>query len=261
MFACTSTLSKMGPGGTTPIISDFINVTYRDECEQPQLYPAIGSNDSLLLYESGLASFVSPYSTFQCGPVTSTLVFPPDHPANAPDFYVDPLRGSVVTFPTSWANLGQYPMRIESCVTIVSSGELRCVQSEEFVITIADPCPFTQLSPESISTVLSAPQLGYDSLTMQVSVANWPWRTNLDYVTSMQYEGGNLLCGQVDYAVFYNFNGNYEQPLNDFVALTQETLPSGETIDKIAFNPTLDNAPGTYDMVLCGRLQSYYPTV
>lgn len=74
-------------------------------------------------------------------------------------------------------------MRIESCVTIVSSGELRCVQSEEFIITIGDPCPFTQLSPESISTVLNAPQLGNDFLTMQVSVANWPWRTNLDYLT------------------------------------------------------------------------------
>lgn len=109
--------------------------------------------------------------------------------------------------------------------------------------------------------MLSAPQLGNNFLTMQVSVANWPWRTNLDYITSSQYEGGNLLCGQVDYAVFYNFNGNYEQPLNDFVALRTETLPTGEVVDKIDFNPTLANAPGTYDMVLCGRLQSYYPAV
>ena len=143
VFACTSTLSKMGPDGNTPIITDFISVTYIDECEQPQLYPAIGQNVSLRLYESGLASFISPFSTFSCGPVTSALVFPDNHPVTAPEFYVDQLRGSVVSFPTSRDNIGQYPMRIESCVTIVSSQEYRCVDSEEFVITIEDPCPYT----------------------------------------------------------------------------------------------------------------------
>lgn len=128
-------------------------------------------------------------------------------------------------------------------------------------MTVEDPCPYTQLSPESISTVLSAPQLGNDFLVMQTSVANWPWRTNLDYFTGGQYENGSLLCGQVDYAVFFNFDGNFETPVDNFVELRQEVLPNGDVIDKIDFSPTLAQQPGTYDMVLCGRLQQYYPAV
>lgn len=63
----------MGPGGTTPIITDIVTVNYIDECEQPALSPAIGQSGTIKLYENGFVQFISPYSTYSCGPVTSRL--------------------------------------------------------------------------------------------------------------------------------------------------------------------------------------------
>ena len=149
------------------------------------------------------------------------------------------------------ANIGSFPLKIESCITIYSSGDKRCVLSDEFVITIIDPCPTTTISATGFSTVMSAPQLGLDSLTLfnAIPSGGWPWVTQLDISTGFQY--GNDLCGPIDYEVFRKYGTVREE-----TALVDLT-PDHEVIN---LTPGLGDAIGTYDMLLCGKLVNY-PTI
>ena len=144
-FACRSTLSKMD-NGSAPIVTNSLIVTYIDECLESNIYPANTQDATMLLYEMGGPSFVVPYSTFTCGDFVSTLVYPDTHPFDtAPMFVINDFDGEVMTLSDSRDNIGSYPLKIESCITIYSTFEQRCVMSEEFTITINDPCPFTTI--------------------------------------------------------------------------------------------------------------------
>lgn len=210
-FSCRSTLSKMD-NGSAPVVTAPVTVTYVDECSESPLYPANTQDATMLLYEVGGPPFVVPFSTFSCGEFTSSLVYPDDHPFNtAPTFSINAFDGVVMTISDSRDNIGSFPLKIESCITIYSSGELRCVMSDEFTVTIIDPCPLTTISATGFNTVMGAPQLGFNSLTLGAVIppGGWPWVTQLDIKT-----GGNFgpnLCGPIDYAVFRKFGTAKEE--------------------------------------------------
>ena len=95
---------------------------------------------------------------------------------------------------------------------------------------------------------MSAPQLGYNELTLgqAIPVGGWPWVTELDLSTGFSY--GNDICGAINYEVFRKFGSAREDT-------TLVTLSDDHQVIKLT--PGLDDQMGTYDMLLCGKLVNY----
>ena len=138
-------------------------------------------------------------------------------------------------------------MKVESCITILSTGTERCVLSEEFVIEVKDPCPFTDIIATGISTVMQAPQEGFAdlSLSSSIPIGLWPWYTQLDVDRGAAY--GSNLCLDIEYEVFYDNQGIPEE--TSLIVLTSD--------QRIELTPTINDPVGSYGMLLCGRLKYF----
>lgn len=186
-------------------------------------------------------------SQYSCGSFNNRIVYPESHPSTAPEFWIDNLNGRVYTQPRDRDDLGFYPLKIESCITIFSTGQEICTISEEFIIEVRDPCPFTSIVATGISTVMEAPQEGFDDLTLSTSIPAgfWPWFTQLDVEKGLVY--GSFLCLDIEYDVFYDNQGVAEE--TSLVVLTQD--------QRLELRPTVNDPVGSYNMLLCGRLKFY----
>jgi len=98
-------------------------------------------------------------------------------------------------------------MKIATSITLEATGEPRTVYSEEFEIEVLDPCATTTILASGFSKVMSAPRLGYDSLTIgdEIPSPNWPWITSVDSATNFAFSPE--LCGPIQYSVYADVAG------------------------------------------------------
>ena len=96
---------------------------------------------------------------------------------------------------------------------------------------------------------MSAPRLQTDTVVLaaEIPAGGWPWFTALDQTAQGAF-GVDPLCGPIDYAVFYNNQGQKEP--NDLASLVDNS-------SKIVLHPTNAHPIQTYSMLLCGKLRLY----
>lgn len=111
-------------------------------------------------------------------------------------------------------------------------------------MTVFNPCETTNIVGEIFTDVMRQPQLQSETLDLsaRVPAGGWEWTTHLDNDTNGSY--GQNLCGLITYDVLE------ETSLNNFEA-TDLVTKAG---DILTFAPDLTHTPGTYDMVLFGKL-------
>ena len=120
------------------------------------------------------------------------------------------------------------------------------MNSNEFILQIADPCGDNSIIPAPILTTMVQPILGYDSLSLfqEMGSAAWPWSDAVDAaISNSQY--GTGLCGPVEYWVT---TSDY-QPTN--------IVRFDEATQALVFEPTYDHSVGTYNLLLRARLVNY----
>lgn len=83
-FQCRSTLSQLGPDGTAPIVTHNFRVTYIDECELSEIYPALTQDFNVFVFSLSDITYVPPYSQFACNSFTNTILYPDEHPDSSP---------------------------------------------------------------------------------------------------------------------------------------------------------------------------------
>lgn len=145
--------------------------------------------------------------------------------------------------PDLFENLGSYTFVIRTCQTV--QGVDRCVDSNEFVLQIADPCGDNRILSAPISTVMVEPILGYETLSLFTEQgAFWPWADEVDAnISNSRYGVG--LCGPIEYWV----TTSDFQPTN-IVRFDQAT-------QSLVFEPTYDHNVGIYNLKLNARLVGY----
>ena len=142
LFKCRSTLSQLGDGGMPPVLTHAFSVSYVDECEVSEIFPALTQDSNVMMFSVSEITYVVPYTQFACNSVENTIVYPPDHPDSAPVFLLSESEpGKIQVISGNRGNLGIYQLMVESCITIFSSKEKRCVVSAEFRVNVVDPCP------------------------------------------------------------------------------------------------------------------------
>jgi hypothetical protein len=158
-FACRSTLSQLD-NGSAPFITHNFRVSYVDECEVSEIFPALTSDSNVNLFSVSELTFTPPYAQFACNSFENTIVYPPDHPSNSPVFLLsEDEPGKIQVISGHRSNEGTFPLMIESCITIFSSKERRCVVSNQFQVNLVDPCPMTENFAYGFTKVMAAPQM------------------------------------------------------------------------------------------------------
>ena len=160
MFSCRSTLSQLGPDGKAPVAVHEFRVDYIDECELSEIYPALTQDAIVFVFSLSELPFVPPYSQHACNSFENHILYPDDHPDNAPVFRLsenDPGKIQVIAGHSS--NEGVYLLELESCITIFSSKEQRCVISAQFQVNVVDPCPTTEILSTGFNRIMQAPQM------------------------------------------------------------------------------------------------------
>lgn len=157
-FRCKSTLSQLGPDSTAPVIVHNFKVNYVDECELSEIYPALTQDANVYAFSETEITYTPPYSQYACNAFTNKIVFPPDHPENGPIFRLNQQQPGIIEVISGYSrNKGNYSLKIESCITIFSTGEKRCVLSQPFAVNVVDPCPITEIFSAGFSKVMTAP--------------------------------------------------------------------------------------------------------
>lgn len=187
-------------------------VKFFDACQFASINPATRSNVEIPLYQESFLDLIQPTTdAVNCPKITNEITLLSSTATTATQIVatLGPLTsGSIgaklATNPTIYDNVGDYLVRMTSCISYGDGDGRVCVDGEEFMITIYDPCPYTQIISSMADRVMKRPQLGTDTLNLynELPIGAWKWSVKLDVDTPSSY--GNNLCGPVIYTVMTN---------------------------------------------------------
>lgn len=143
---------------------------------------------------------------------------------------------------------GDYTFKIQTCVEYLVDAaqnivDLRCTESEPFVVRVTDPCLETTIVSSIFSYEMSQPQLASEQLSVgnqivfELGSGYWPWFTAVDGAF------GPERCGPISYHV---------EP----VQIEDPTQAGLVTYDNglLTFAPETFNEPRVYEFLLIGTL-------
>lgn len=230
-----------------------LRVHFTDVCGLATITPAISGDQTIPLYRASAMDMAqASINTDGCHNIYNELV-PVATDAVAPAAFSTGLgsSGSGIAWqifgePSSKEMLGAYSFRMRSCITYGDGSQVRCAESDVFVIRVVDPCVSTSILSAIFDEVMTRPQLQTQTLNLRdaVPLNQWGWKVRLD----TEKDAGKYpypLCGDIEYMI-----------------VTDEPVPQAtnlvtKTGDILTFAPNLNHAPGIYNLLLVGRLIKY----
>lgn len=101
-------------------------------------------------------------------------------------------------------HLGTWDVRIKACLTLTNACSVGPV-SQVFVV---NPCLETNVVAGEITTVMSAPRLDFNSLSLQQEMGPfWPFTDTVDNQFPEPYN-----CGRIDYVILDEFKNELPFP-------------------------------------------------
>ena len=248
---CISTLSLSQP---TPVTSNFA-VQFMDECRFSIVVPPNPEDQFIKLFFEHSFEFEPAVvkdsfgNIIDCGVPTTTLIGIED---KYPDIQIDYNTRIITVLGTDPVkHVDEFPLVFESCITLPKSGQTKCRRpSNVFKLIVTNPCTTSNIVTQPIPSILSAPILGMDSLSMNAAPTNWPW-TEFITINGMEYYD---YCQPVTLEIVFR-NTNIIVP---FVELRDEVGIDG--VQKIMYlTPQVGDPIGQQYLTLNARL-SIFPS-
>lgn len=193
-------------------VTTSFRVTFYDACQFADIMPATRASIEIPLYQESSLDLIQPSTdAVNCPTITnevtvlsSTATVPTEITSILGPLVTGSIGAKLATNPTIYDNVGDYVVKMTSCVGYGADGNRICVDGESFTISIFDPCPYTKINSSMADRVMEKPQLQTDTLNLfnEMPIGAWTWPVELDVVTPSSY--GTSLCGPVIYSVMTN---------------------------------------------------------
>jgi len=153
----------------------------------------------------------------------------------------------LTAFADSTNSVGTYNFELEVCQSY-GTGTLPpvCVKSNEFVLTIVNPCDTAQIQSDIFLNTMQEYQLEAGTLNLNIAMPpnTWKWFTNVDIQANPSLS--SLTCPAITYQILEVISGT---PTPTDLVVFDPADPSGNTL---RFAPTLSDAPGVHNMIFRG---------
>lgn len=183
MFMQVQCISTLSLTQQTPVASNFA-VSFMDECKYSIVVPPNPEDQFIKLFFEKSFTFDaavvknSAGEIINCGEPTTTLIGIEEQ---YPDITIDYENRIVTVLGTDPVkHVDAFPLVFESCIEL-ANGQQRCRRpSNVFKLVVTNPCTTSNIVTQPIPSILSAPILGQDVLSMSAAPTNWPWT---EYIT------------------------------------------------------------------------------
>jgi len=222
------------------VVEHSFRIDFIDECVNTVISPAYNDDIVIPLFQF----FYEPllvYSTqsLSCNPIKYKLFITASTAPTPATFFWNLGYNDYETNPTNFDNRGEYTLLIRSCVDIPGDDPV-CVVSDTWTVTIFDPCLETTLVESGWTYIMSAPQLGFETMDFSTRIVfeggDFPWITGLDVAN-----GVTELCGPIIYSISaVSYVENFANPL---------IVQNGY---ELTLRPSTQFSPGLYELQMTG---------